>query len=64
MHHHWRERNRDYWGTRLFVLGIVFMCSSAITFLFAGVLAILMIMHAGFVMTVLGMQWALSTGKQ
>ena len=64
MLHRRRERNRDYWGTRLFGVGIVLTCSPAITVLFAGAITILMIMYAGLVMIVIGTELALSAGKE
>jgi hypothetical protein len=56
----WRELNTDYWGTRLFGTGVVFMCAPVITVLFAEPIAILVIVYARAVMAALGMFLALS----
>jgi hypothetical protein len=56
MRHCWR----DLWGTRLFWAGLELMCSPVITVLFAEPMAILVIVNAGALMTVLGMFLGLS----
>ena len=55
-----RKSNRDYWGTRIFSVGLILMVSPFITAFFAAPMAVLLIMLAGFAVTVLGLFLALS----
>jgi hypothetical protein len=64
MHRRWRELNKDDWGSRLFVAGIVLMCSPVITVLFAGTVTILAIVYAGAVISGFGMVLGLSASRK
>ena len=55
-----RMSDRDYWGTRIFSVGFILMVSPFITAFFAAPMAVLLIMLAGFAVTVFGFFLALS----
>jgi hypothetical protein len=55
-----RKSNRDYWGTRIFSVGLILTVSPFITAFFAAPMAVLLIMLAGFAVTVFGFFLALS----
>jgi hypothetical protein len=52
--------DRDYWGTRIFSVGLILTVSPFITAFFAAPMAVLLIMLAGFAVTVFGFFLALS----
>jgi hypothetical protein len=52
--------DRDYWGTRIFSVGLTLMVSPFISAFFATPMAVLLIMLAGFAVTVFGFFLALS----
>jgi hypothetical protein len=52
--------NRDYWGTRIFSVGLILMVSPFITAFFAAPMAVLLIMLVGFAVTAFGFFLVLS----
>jgi hypothetical protein len=55
-----RISDRDYWGTHIFSMGLILLVSPFITAFFAAPMAVLLIMLAGFAVTVFGFFLALS----
>ena len=55
-----RMSNRDYWGTRIFSVGLILTVSPFITAFFAAPMAVLLIMLVGFAVTAFGFFLVLS----
>jgi len=55
-----RMSNRDYWGARIFSVGLILMVSPFITAFLAAPMAVLLIMLTGVAVTVFGFFLALS----